>query len=96
LFKGSSHVLIRNVEKISTQVGLSDWFGLNFQTNNEQTSTSSLDSSMIQWVFVAASYGNIVDGMLLYNFDADFELSCHSKLRENHASKGSVRLSDEH
>jgi hypothetical protein len=46
---------------------------------------------MIQWVFVAASYGNIVDGMLLYNFDAEFELSCHSKLRENHAPKGSVR-----
>jgi hypothetical protein len=40
---------------------------------------------------VAASYGNILDGMLLYNFDTDFELSCHSKLRENHAPKGSVR-----
>jgi hypothetical protein len=96
LFKGVSIVVKRSLEIIRPEVRLSDWFGLNFQTNNELTSTSSLDSSMIQWVFVAASYGNIVDGMLLYNFDADFELSCHSKLRENHAPKGSVRLSDEH
>jgi hypothetical protein len=42
---------------------------------------------MIQWVFVAASYGNIVDGMLLYNFDAEFELSCHSKIKRKPSSK---------
>jgi hypothetical protein len=34
LFKGSSHVLIRNVEKISTQVGLSGWFCLNIRLAN--------------------------------------------------------------
>jgi hypothetical protein len=96
LLKKESIVIKKKSEIIKPEVRLSDWFGLNFQTNNELTSTSSLDSSMIQWVFVAASYDNIVDGMLLYNFDADFELSCHSKLRENHAPKGSVRLSDEH
>jgi hypothetical protein len=31
LFKDSSHVLMRNVEKISTQVGLSGWFYLNIR-----------------------------------------------------------------
>ena len=83
MLKVVSSLVEKNPEIFKPEVRLSDWFGLNFQTNNELTSTSSLDSSMIQWVFVAASYGNIVDGMLLYNFDADFGLSCHLKLREN-------------
>jgi hypothetical protein len=34
LFKDSSHVLMRNVEKISTQVGLSDCLGSEVQTDS--------------------------------------------------------------
>jgi hypothetical protein len=91
LFKGVSIVVKRSLEIIRPEVRLSDWFGLHFQTNNELTSTSSLDSSMIQWVFVAASYGNIADGVLLYICSAEPRLCCHSKLRENLASNVAVR-----
>jgi hypothetical protein len=91
LFKGVSIVVKRSLEIIRPEVRLSDWFGLNFQTNNELTSTSSLDSSMIQWVFVAASYGNIVDGMLLYNFDADTSCCCYTKIGEKSTQSRSVR-----
>jgi hypothetical protein len=83
LFKGVSIVVKRSLEIIRPEVWLSDWFGLNFQTNNELTSTSSLDSSMIQWVFVASSYYKVADGVLLYTCSAEPQLSCHSKLREN-------------
>jgi hypothetical protein len=49
---------------------------------------------MLQWVFVAESYGNIVDGIMLYRFVAELDLCCHLKLRENLASKSSVRSTD--
>jgi hypothetical protein len=91
LLKVVSSLVKKNPEIFKPEVRLSDWFGLHFQTNNELTSTSSLDSSMIQWGFVATSYGNIVDGILLYNFAAELGMSYHQKSRENLASNVAVR-----
>jgi hypothetical protein len=51
---------------------------------------------MICWLFGATPYGNIVDGMLLYNFAADLGWSCYWKSRENPASNLAVRHTDEH
>ena len=92
MLKVVSSLVEKNPEIFKPEVRLSDWLGLNFQTNNELTSTSTLDSSMIQCVFVAASYGNIVDGILLYNFAAELGMSYHQKSRENLASKLAVRF----
>jgi hypothetical protein len=46
---------------------------------------------MIQWLFVATPYSNVVDGILLYKFAADHWTSCHRNLRENEAQTPSVR-----
>jgi hypothetical protein len=43
------------------------------QTNRLMPSTSSLNSSMIQWVFVASSYYKVVDEVLLYTFAAELD-----------------------
>jgi hypothetical protein len=45
----------------------------------------------MQWLFVATSYGNIVDGILLYNFAAELGMGYHQKSRENLASNVAVR-----
>jgi hypothetical protein len=45
----------------------------------------------MQWLFGATSYGNIVDGILLYNFAAELGMSYHQKSRENLASNWAVR-----
>jgi hypothetical protein len=45
----------------------------------------------MQWLFVATSYGNIVDGILLYNFAAELGMNYHQKSRENLASNVAVR-----
>jgi hypothetical protein len=37
----------------------------------------------MQWLFGATSYGNIVDGILLYKFAAEPRIGCHGNLREN-------------
>ena len=48
MLKVVSSLVKEKPEIFKPEVRLSDWLGLNFQTNNELTSTSSLDSSMIQ------------------------------------------------
>jgi hypothetical protein len=45
----------------------------------------------MQWLFGATSYGNTVDGILLYNFAAELGMSYHQKSRENLASNVAVR-----
>jgi hypothetical protein len=55
-------------------------------------STSSLNSSLIQWVFVVSSYYKVADGVLLYNFAAELGMSCHVNSRENWASNWAVRF----
>jgi hypothetical protein len=53
------------------------------QTNRFMPSTSSLNSSLIQWVFVASSYYKVADGVFLYKFAAEPRIGCHGNLREN-------------
>jgi hypothetical protein len=54
-------------------------------------STSSLNSSMIQWVFVASLCYKVVAGVLLYTFAAELDMDYHRNLGENQAPTWSVR-----
>ena len=91
MLKVVSSLVEKNPEIFKLEVRLSDWFGLNFKTNSELPPTSSPISNQMQWLFVATSYGNIVDGILLYNFAAELGMSYHQKSRENLASNVAVR-----
>jgi hypothetical protein len=66
------------------------------QPDSGLTWTSGLISSKIHWLFVAAQYSNVVDGILLYNFDTECWSCCHISLRENQAQKRSARLTEPH
>ena len=94
MLKVVSSLVEKNPEIFKPEIRLSDWFGPNFQTNSELPPTSSPISNQMQWLFVATSYGNIVDGILLYNFAAELGMSGHWKSRENLAPSLSIRLSE--
>jgi hypothetical protein len=83
---------MRNVEKISTPSWTVRLVLSENQTNRFMPSTSSSNSSLIQWVFVASSYYKVADGVLLYTCSVEPRISCHVNSRENWASNWAVRF----